>query len=163
LFFRELVVPEIGRMWFVRQISWPVAALALHEELRSSRSRPPKPTAICHGIEALACKLEYTPDRDNRSTRILGTRAFGRDLDSRIWTFDRLRQATNYVRNTHRQAATRAIREVRGPWARLRARLAIRSPRARAGRACPSQRLPRSAYWERRDEPSQLVAGMARR
>lgn len=113
LFFRELVVPELGRMWFVRQISWAVAALALHEELRSSRSQPPKPTAICHGIEALACKLEYTPDRDNRSTRILGTRAFGRDLDSRIWAFDRLRQATNYVRNTHRQAATRAIREVR--------------------------------------------------
>jgi hypothetical protein len=85
LFFRELVVPELGRMWFVRQISWAVAALALHEELRSSRSRPPKPTAICHGIEALACKLEYTPDRDNRSTRILGTRAFGRDPTGRDW------------------------------------------------------------------------------
>jgi hypothetical protein len=27
-----------------------------------------------------------------------------------VWSFHRLRQATNYVRNTHRQAATRAVR-----------------------------------------------------
>jgi len=29
-FYRELVVPELGRVWFVRQLSWPLAALALH-------------------------------------------------------------------------------------------------------------------------------------
>src|SRR5689334_8698948 len=110
LFFRELVVPELGRVWFVRQISWPVASLALHEELRSGGSRPPKPTAICHGIEALACKLEYAADHDDRSTRLLGTRAFGRDLVGKIWAFDGLRQPTNYVRNTHRQSASRALR-----------------------------------------------------
>ena len=54
LFFRELVVPELGRVWFVRQLSWPLAALALYEELASLGSNAPKPTAICHGIEALA-------------------------------------------------------------------------------------------------------------
>ena len=59
LFYRELVVPELGRIWFARQLSWPVAALALHKELAGVGSNPPKPTAICHGIEALACKLEY--------------------------------------------------------------------------------------------------------
>ena len=110
LFFRELVVPELGRIWFVRQISWPLAALALHYASRPGVSRLPKPTAICHAIEALACKLEYTADREDRSERILGTRAFGRDADSEIWTFDRLRQSTNYVRSTHRQAATRVLR-----------------------------------------------------
>jgi hypothetical protein len=110
LFFRELVVPELGRTWFVRQISWPLAALAIHETLRSSKSRPAKPSAICHAIEALACKLEYAQDREGGSERILGTRAFGRDTDSEIWTFDGLRQSTNYVRNTHRQAASRALR-----------------------------------------------------
>ena len=62
LFFPELVVPELGRIWFVRQLSWPLAALALHEELASHGSNAPKPTAICHGIEALACKLEYLVD-----------------------------------------------------------------------------------------------------
>lgn len=112
LFFRELVVPELGRIWFARQLSWPLAALALHEELASHGSNAPRPTAICHGIEALACKLEYeaNSDRETRSRRILGTRAFGRDDGQEMWSFHRLRQASHYVRNTHRQAATRAVR-----------------------------------------------------
>jgi hypothetical protein len=112
LFFRELVVPELGRIWFARQLSWPLAALALREELERHGSNAPKPTAICHGIEALACKLEFDANSDpaTRSRRILGSRAFSRDDESEVWSFHRLRQATNYVRNTHRQAATRAIR-----------------------------------------------------
>jgi hypothetical protein len=110
LYFRELVVPELGRIWFARQLSWPLAALALHEKLANHRSNPPKPTAICHGIEALACKLEYTDDTLDPSPRILGRRAFSRDAEREVWSFHRLRQATNYVRNTHRQAATRAVR-----------------------------------------------------
>jgi hypothetical protein len=110
LFFRELVVPELGRIWFARQLSWPLAALALHEEMTSHGSSPPKPTAICHGIEALACKLEYLVDPQDPSPRILGRRAFGRDAEREVWSFHRLRQAANYVRNTHRQAATRAVR-----------------------------------------------------
>ncbi|RJR23747.1 MAG: hypothetical protein C4582_05020 [Desulfobacteraceae bacterium] len=110
LFFRELVVPELGRIWFARQISWPLAALALHEDLARHGSNAPKPTAICHGIEALACKLEYFDDPQDPSRRILGRRAFGRDAERDVWSFHRLRQATNYVRNTHRQAATRALR-----------------------------------------------------
>jgi hypothetical protein len=109
LFFRELVVPGLGRIWFARQLSWPMAALALHEELASHGTNAPKPTAICHGIEALACKLEYLVDPQDPSRRILGRRAFGRDVDREVWSFPRLRQAINYVRNTHRQAATRAI------------------------------------------------------
>jgi hypothetical protein len=81
LFFRELVVPELGRIWFARQLSWPLAALALHEELAHHESNVPKPTAICHGIEALACKLEYLVDPQNESRRILGRRAFDRDAE----------------------------------------------------------------------------------
>ncbi|MDA9545187.1 hypothetical protein ACM43_12185 [Bradyrhizobium sp. CCBAU 45321] len=110
LFFRELVVPELGRIWFARQLSWPLAALALHEDLASHGLSPPKPTAICHGIEALACKLEYFVDPQDPSRRILGRRAFARDAEREVWSFLRLRQGTNYVRNTHRQAATRALR-----------------------------------------------------
>lgn len=112
LFFRDLVVPELGRVWFARQLSWPLAALALNEELGSRGSNAPTPTAICHGIEALACKLEYEADRapETRSRRILGTRAFGRENSEEMWSFHRLRQALHYVRNTHRQAATRAVR-----------------------------------------------------
>jgi hypothetical protein len=111
LFFRELVVPEVGRIWFVRQLSWPLAALSLHESLGSQGANAPKPTAICHGIESLACKLEYLVDPQAPSPRILGRRAFGRDTEREVWSFQRLRQPANYVRNTHRQAATRALRQ----------------------------------------------------
>jgi hypothetical protein len=116
LFFRELVVPGLGRIWFARQLSWPLAALALHEELVSYGSTAPKPTTICHGIEALACKLQYVAnaDQDTRSRRILGRRAFGRDENSGVWTFQQLHQRRNYVQNTHRQAATRAVNVERG-------------------------------------------------
>ena len=112
LYFRDLVVPGLGRIWFARQLSWPLAALALYEELASHGSNAPKATAICHGIEALACKLEYEANsgRETRSRRILGTRVFARVGDSEAWSFHRLREASNYVRNTHRQAATRAVR-----------------------------------------------------
>jgi hypothetical protein len=103
---RELVVPELGRIWFVRQLSWPVAALALRAELRGVSSA--KASSISHGLEALGCKLEWGDDRDGE--RILGKRAFGRDGDE-FWRFDELRGAKHYVRNTHRQAATRALRD----------------------------------------------------
>jgi hypothetical protein len=109
LYFRDLVVPGIGRIWFARQLSWPLAALALQEGMARQGANAPRPSAICHGIEALACKLAYREDPDARSQRVLGRRAFGRDPDFEIRSFTRLRQAVNYVRNTHRQAATRAI------------------------------------------------------
>src|SRR6187549_3686928 len=54
---RERVVPELGRVWFVRQLSWPVAALALRERLRGTTNA--KASAISHGLEALGCKLEW--------------------------------------------------------------------------------------------------------
>jgi hypothetical protein len=116
LFFRELVVPGLGRIWFARQLSWPLAALALHEELANRGSNAPKPTAICHGIEALGCKLQYAanPDQATRSRRILGSRAFGRDQNLGVWTFQQLHQRRSYVQNTHRQAATRAVNVERG-------------------------------------------------
>jgi hypothetical protein len=55
--------------------------------------------------------LEYLVDPQDPSRRILGRRAFGRDSEREVWSFHRLRQATNYVRNTHRQAASRALRQ----------------------------------------------------
>jgi len=103
---RELVVPEMGRIWFVRQLSWPVAALALRDELRGIANV--KASSISHGLEALGCKLAWETDRKGEG--ILGKRAFARDVDKKIWRFKELRDPRNYVRNTHRQAATRALR-----------------------------------------------------
>ena len=108
--FKELVVPGLGGTWFVRQLSWPLAALALHESIKDGGSTPPKPTHICHGIESLACKLEYLASEGEKSERILGSRAFGRDTDHSVLTFQRLIQPSNYVINTHRQATATALR-----------------------------------------------------
>ena len=55
-------------------------------------------------------QAEVRRNPEEPSDRILGKRAFGRDREGLVWTFQRLRQSLNYVRNTHRQAATRAIR-----------------------------------------------------
>jgi len=122
LFFRELVVPGLGRIWFARQLSWPLAALAIHEEITSRGWNTRKPTAICHGIEALSCKLQYVIDKrgkpkngeELRSRRILGRRAFDHDTDTEVWAFEKLCQRQFYVQNTHRQAATRALHVERG-------------------------------------------------
>jgi hypothetical protein len=102
---RELVVPEMGRIWFVRQLSWPVGALALRDELHAAGSI--KASSISHALEALGCKLAWKDAPD--AERLLGKRAFTRDGDD-VWTFKELRSPRHYVRNTHRQAATRALR-----------------------------------------------------
>jgi hypothetical protein len=97
---RERVVPGLGRVWFVRQLSWPVAALVLRRELRGTASAP-RASAISHGLEALGCKLEWSADPD--ANRILGKRAFGRDQDEEIWSFDKLRTTKHYVQNLHEE------------------------------------------------------------
>ena len=106
---QELIVPELGRVWFVRQLSWPVAALALRESLRGRTNA--RASTISHGLEALGCRLEWQTEPDG--DRILGKRAFGRDGND-FWTFHELHSARHYVRNTHRQAATRALRDEGG-------------------------------------------------
>ncbi|HET9621324.1 MAG TPA: hypothetical protein VFP84_08165 [Kofleriaceae bacterium] len=108
--FNERVVPGLGRVWFVRQISWPAAAIALRERLRGTINT--KASAISHGLEALGCKLEWGENPDGE--RILGKRAFDRDADDDIWAFDKLRTTKHYVQNTHRQAASRTIRDEGG-------------------------------------------------
>jgi hypothetical protein len=108
--FKERVVPGLGKVWFVRQLSWPVAAIALRERLRGTINA--KASAISHGLEALGCKLEWSKDPD--SERILGKRAFRRDAHEAVWAFDKLRTTKHYVQNTHRQAASRTIRDQTG-------------------------------------------------
>lgn len=110
LFFRELVVPEIGRVWYVRQLSWPLAALRIHDEIRAKTRNIPRPSIIANALEALACKVAFHAPHGARSKRILGVRAFGRDPDFMIRSFERLQRVDCYVRNTWRQAAVRAMR-----------------------------------------------------
>ena len=84
--------------------------------------RSPRPSVMASRRSRASLSTSADSDQATRSRRILGSRAFGRDDQSEVWSFQRLRQATNYVRNTHRQAATRAHSSRRWPGVRARPR-----------------------------------------
>ncbi len=100
-YYRELVVPGIGGVWFVRQLSWAAAGIAL------AREHHIKPAKVANAIEALACKLEWKNDKDDYSRK--GKRAFNRDRDADIWDFARLSDKAHYVQVTYRQSTVRAM------------------------------------------------------
>lgn len=103
-YYRELVVPGIGGAWFVRQLSWAAAAIALAKEFAI------KPAKIANGIEAYACKLEWEWDslRDKNDFNRKGIRAFNRDGDN-IWSFRELSDKKHYVQITYRMSSVRAL------------------------------------------------------
>jgi len=100
-YYRELVVPGIGGVWFVRQISWAVAGIAL------AREHHIKPAKVANAIEALACKLDWQKDKNEYNKK--GQRAFNRDRDDDIWDFARLSDKAHYVQVTYRQSTVRAM------------------------------------------------------
>jgi hypothetical protein len=101
-YYRELVVPGIGGVWFLRQLSWSVAALRLCEEMAQNT-----PTRVAHGIEALANKLAWF--QEGESASITGSRAFGHDEEGAQWSFKKLSNPQFYVHNTLRQGTVRAL------------------------------------------------------
>lgn len=100
-YYRELIVPWIGGVWFVRQLSWAVAGIELAKELSL------KPAKVANAIEALACKLEWWGDPENYNKK--GQRAFARDEEDEVWSFNGLSDKTNYVQVTYRQSSVRAL------------------------------------------------------
>jgi hypothetical protein len=104
--FTELVVPGLGRTWFVRQLSWSVSGLKLAREARDGTARAPTLCALA--IEALACKRAWTAGV--AMDRIIGSRAFQRDdRDPNSWTFDALTRREHYVLNSYRAGTVRAL------------------------------------------------------
>ncbi|MCC6750096.1 MAG: hypothetical protein IT371_20690 [Deltaproteobacteria bacterium] len=106
-FYRELQVPGIGGVRFVRQISWAVAGLAIAEECHVS------PARVANAIEALACKHAWASEVEGVGReRVLGVRAFPQEPDA--WSFAELCQARYYVQNTYRQATVAALADEGG-------------------------------------------------
>ncbi len=104
--FTELVVPGLGRTWFVRQLSWAVAGLKLAREARDGSAHAPTLCAL--GIEALACKRSWT--EGVAKDRIIGSRAFHRDKqDPDSWRFEALTRREHYVLNSYRAGTVRAL------------------------------------------------------
>jgi len=100
-YYRELIVPGIGGVWFVRQLTWAVAGIEL---AGNSTYRPIK---VANAIEALACKLQWEREQENYSGR--GSRAFARDREGVFWSFNNLSDQIYYVQVTYRQSAVRAL------------------------------------------------------
>jgi len=98
--FRELTVPGIGGVSFVRQLSWAVAGLQLASSLPKVR-----PAIIANAVEALGCKLAYFKGKKKgeRSDRLRGVRAFERDKDA--LQFRCLSKRRWYVQVTYRQGS----------------------------------------------------------
>jgi hypothetical protein len=99
-YYRELVVPGIGGVWFVRHLSWPAAGIMLAQStgFRYTASR------VANGIEALACKFMW---KNGMVDGIRGMRAFNRNPGP--MSFRELSQAKYYVQVTFRQSAVRAL------------------------------------------------------
>jgi hypothetical protein len=105
--YTDLVVPGLGRVWFVRQLSWAVAGLRLSTEPADDFRRH-SPTSCALGIEALACKLAY--EDGAQLSRVIGTRAFARDEnDPDTRSFQALTQREHYVLNSYRSGTVRAL------------------------------------------------------
>jgi hypothetical protein len=102
-YYRELVAPGIGGVWFVRQLSWAVAGISLAETVISGRHH--SASKIANAIEALACKLIW--HKNNQEQGIRGKRAFVRYPSA--WSFQELSQQRYYVQTTFRQSSVRAL------------------------------------------------------
>lgn len=101
---QERVVPGVGGVLFVRQLSWAVAGLQL------ARADHGHAKDHANAIEALACKLHFVVTGDAEDApRYKGRRRFGSETGARRWTYRDLARPSNYVVQTYRQATTRAL------------------------------------------------------
>ena len=103
-YYRELIVPGIGGVWFIRQLSWAVAGIRLAQEIHYH-----KPVKIANAIEALACKLAWNKHPDGNPQGIRGKRAFDKYKDQDAWSFKELSQPKYYVRIPFRSSTVRAL------------------------------------------------------
>ena len=103
-FYRELAVPGIGGVEFVRQISWSLLGLALSEVRELRRHRP---NMIANGIKALACKLTWKHLADTDGLEDYGGPMRGKLASNRSpekMSFADLTNRRNYVQVTYRQS-----------------------------------------------------------
>jgi hypothetical protein len=98
-YYRELIVPGIGGVRFVRQLSWSCAGIELSKQLDGERLS----VHIANAIEALAFKLMWFADIEG----VTGVRAF--EKYENAMSYDELSNPKYYVQVTRRQATVRAL------------------------------------------------------
>lgn len=103
-YHREMTVPGIGGLRFVRQASWALAGIDIAgKDLGAKHYRA---RDIANAIEALGCKAEYL-HVGKQKYEYIGSRAFGRYPDA--YLFEDLKKESFYVRNTYRQTIVTAL------------------------------------------------------
>lgn len=106
-YHREMTVPEIGGLRFVRQASWAVAGIYLASIKYAKRYRAHE---LANAIEALGSKIHFVIECgcDKSKYSYLGSRAFGND--STTFSFQNLKKSSYYVQNTYRQTIVTSLR-----------------------------------------------------
>lgn len=110
-YHREMTVPEIGGLRFVRQASWGIAGIRLAKS--SNNKKRYRAHEIANAIEALGSKIHfvYECNRNKEKYNYLGSRAFGNDWTS--FSYQCLKKPSYYVQNTYRQTIVTALRPLR--------------------------------------------------
>lgn len=114
-YHREMTVPEIGGLRFVRQASWGVAGIQLANSPENKKKY--RAHEIANAIEALGSKINFVVECkcNKEEYKYLGSRAFGNDSknDSMTFSFQCLRKSSYYVQNTYRQDIVTALNPLR--------------------------------------------------
>lgn len=103
-YHREMTVPGIGGLRYVRQACWAVAGIDIAN--KKITDKPYQAREVANAIEALGCKVEYR-HIGKENYKHIGSRAFNRNPDACF--FCDLKNESFYVRNTYRQTIVTAL------------------------------------------------------
>jgi hypothetical protein len=106
---RELVLPNLGSIRFVRQVSWACGAICLQQSQPEVRSLFSKSQAA-HALEALGSKALWITNGRQVQKNLLGSRNFARDPNDSIRSAMELSRPGNYVSITWRQRTTASLK-----------------------------------------------------
>lgn len=106
---RELVIPNLGSIRFVRQVSWACGAIHLQQLQPEVRSLFTKSQAA-HALEALGSKALWITKGRQVQNNLLGSRNFARDPNDSVFGAMELSRPANYVSVTWRQRTTASLK-----------------------------------------------------
>lgn len=109
IYHRNMTVPGIGGLRFVRQLSWSTMGIGLARELNASGINY-RAHNIANAIEALGCKLEFRNLNEGQEYKYLGILAFKRN--PKAFLFKELSKDRFYVQNTYRQNVVSALADL---------------------------------------------------
>jgi hypothetical protein len=102
--FNDLAVPDMGNVWYAKQIYLSILGIAVAERVR--QKYPAKNIEIANAIEAVACLLSYEENDWNKDRRLRGINKL-RGVQER--TFSVVRKPGFYVTQPMRMGTVQAL------------------------------------------------------